>query len=62
MVLTRSIHTDITASTAGTKLSARSEVRVRNDDVLIFDSAVHVRRADDTWHPCGSAAITLHLM
>ncbi len=61
MTLTGRIDTTITASTVGTRLTARAELRERDDTTLIFDAVATVQGPDGKTTNCGTAVITMRV-
>lgn len=59
--LTGSVDTTITASTEGSRLTARAELRERDDTALVFDAIATVEAADGSHRPCGSAVVTMRI-
>lgn len=61
MALTAGIDANITASTVGSRLIARAELRERDDTTLMFDAVVTVTGTDGQQRECGAAVITMRV-
>lgn len=61
MALTAGIDSKITASTRGDRLSAKAQLRERDDTQLVFDAVVTVSNADGEPKECGAGVVTMRV-
>ncbi len=61
MALTAAVDSTMTASTMGDRLSARAQLRERDDTRLIFDAVVGVSSAGGEPRECGRGVVTMRV-
>lgn len=61
MALTGAVDTKVTASTIGSRLSARAELRERTHGSLVYDATVTVHGRDGGQRTCGTAVVTMFI-
>ncbi len=61
MALTAAIDSTMTASTRGDRLSARAQLRERDDTRLIFDAVVEVSSSGGEPRECGRGVVTMRV-